>query len=123
MLNHERRSTGAAKEKEAKHAARETGGKKGRSRRKARVQEEEEEEEEEEEDDTSCCVVRPISQVECQISQVTQGANCPIRSFLPVAWFLSDWHFPFPDPGIWALPLCLSVLPSYLAPLAHTAGR
>ena len=33
---------------------------------------------------------------QCQISQVTQGANCPIRSFLPVAWFLSEWDFPFP---------------------------
>ena len=48
----------------------------------------------------------------CQIPQVTQGANCPIRSFLPVAWFLSDWHFPFPDTGIWASPLSLSPLSS-----------
>ena len=40
----------------------------------------------------------------CQIPQVTQGANCPIRSFLPVAWFLSDWHFPFPDPGFGLRP-------------------
>ena len=30
---------------------------------------------------------------------LTQGANCPIRSFPPITWLLSDWHFPFPDPG------------------------
>ena len=29
----------------------------------------------------------------CQISQVTQGANYPIRSFLPSTWLLSDWCF------------------------------
>ena len=37
----------------------------------------------------------------CQITQVTQGANCPIRSSPPITWPLSDWHFPFPDPGFW----------------------
>ena len=26
------------------------------------------------------------------MSQVTQGANCPIRSFPPITWLLSDWH-------------------------------
>ena len=33
------------------------------------------------------------------ISQVTQGANCFIRSSSPITWLLPDWHFPFPDPG------------------------
>ena len=28
----------------------------------------------------------------CQMSQVTRGANCPIRSFPPITWLLSDWH-------------------------------
>ena len=32
----------------------------------------------------------------CQIPQVTQGANCPIRSFPPITWLLSEWDFPFP---------------------------
>ena len=36
----------------------------------------------------------------CQISKVTQGANCPIRSFPPITCPLSDWHFPFTDPGL-----------------------
>ena len=34
----------------------------------------------------------------CQISQVTQGANCPIRSSPPITWLLSEWDFPFPWP-------------------------
>ena len=28
----------------------------------------------------------------CAIFQVTKGANCPTRTFLPVAWLLSVWR-------------------------------
>ena len=44
-----------------------------------------------------------------QISKVTQGANCPIRSFPPITFILSDWCFPIGDPvGFWGLPGCSS---------------
>ena len=47
-----------------------------------------------------CCYVCGYNcnlQSNCQIPQVTQGANCLIRIFLPITWLvLTIWHFPFP---------------------------
>ena len=37
----------------------------------------------------------------CQMSQVTRGANCPIRSFSPITWLPSDWDSHWRSSCIW----------------------
>ena len=46
----------------------------------------------------------------CQMSQVTRGANCPIRSFPPITWLLSDWHSHWRSSWVW-VPFSLSCYP------------
>ncbi len=46
----------------------------------------------------------------CQMSQVTRGANCPIRSFPPITWLPSDWHSHWRSGWVW-VPFSLSRCP------------
>ena len=43
------------------------------------------------------------------------GSQLPYQESPPITWLLSDWHFPFPDPG--GFGVRVSSLKTPLAPL------